>query len=231
MILLDIFSYSCMNCRRSLEYISRINSRYKRYGLKTVLVHVPEWQFEKNNVKKFIREHNIKIPLILDTKKRIIKKFAVNFWPAQILLDNDKLIYRHIGEGGYSQLEEAIRIKLKAKTDKIFNTEPEYSKHPCTYFGRKKKNHRFAIEGRWRQYNECIIGDGKIHLTVRGKKILLVAASEKGSIIYIRGNDFRDSIPIKRADLYLLKEFRTARKRRLSLIIMNPTRIYSLAEE
>ena len=49
LILLDIFSYSCMNCLRSLELIKKIDKKYKEFGLKTIIVHSPEWEFEKDS--------------------------------------------------------------------------------------------------------------------------------------------------------------------------------------
>ena len=68
LLLFDIFSYSCMHCLRSLDYIKKINNKYKKYGLKTILIHPPEWEFEKNsdNILHSIKKQKIKFPIIID---------------------------------------------------------------------------------------------------------------------------------------------------------------------
>ena len=124
--LLDIFSYSCMNCLRSLGFIIKLNERYKTHGLSTVLIHPPEWEFEKNreNILHFLKRLNIKFPLIVDENRRIIEKLRVNFWPAQSLVKKDKILYKHIGEGDYKILENEIQKTFKIKDSKLFNKEP-----------------------------------------------------------------------------------------------------------
>src|SRR5574342_654810 len=143
LILLDIFSYSCMNCLRSMQFIKQLDSKYKQYGLRTKIIHPPEWKFEKSkkNIEQFLKKHNIKFPLILDKKRKIINGFGVNFWPSQILLKERQVIYVHIGEGNYKNLEEKIveALEIKKGVKKIFNSEPKYSKYPTVYCGKRKK--------------------------------------------------------------------------------------------
>ncbi|MBI2651671.1 hypothetical protein HYX01_04325 [Candidatus Woesearchaeota archaeon] len=88
LILLKIFSYSCMNCLRSFAFIRKINDKYRKYGLITVIVHPPEWKFEKkkSNVLCALKKYNIRIPIIIDRNKKVIEKLGIDFWPAQILL-------------------------------------------------------------------------------------------------------------------------------------------------
>ncbi len=162
--LLDIFSYSCMNCLRSLEYIKKLDKRYGKFGLATILVHVPEWEFEKNksNIQKAIKKYKIKFPKIIDKDRKLLGRMKINFWPAQILLKDarteirtefgvhymefgtnyvdGKEVYRHVGEGNYKLLENKIRTELGInKISKLlFKTEPKYSKHPTIYAGSRK---------------------------------------------------------------------------------------------
>ena len=138
LLLFDIFSYSCMNCLRSLDYIKKINNKYKKYGLKTILIHPPEWEFEKNgnNILHSIKKQKIKFPIIIDKDKKLIKKLKINFWPSQVLIKssknpknflghkksqrdffvNNRIIYKHTGEGNYKALENKIIDILKIKT-------------------------------------------------------------------------------------------------------------------
>ena len=100
-----------MNCLRSLEYIKQINDKYKRYGLKTILIHPPEWEFEKDssNILKAAKKYKIKIPILIDNNKKLVKKLKINFWPTQVLINNNKTAYKHVGEGNYKILENKIR--------------------------------------------------------------------------------------------------------------------------
>ena len=70
-----------MNCLRSLEYIKKIDNKYKKYGLKTILIHSPEWEFEtnSNNVLRAAKQYHIKIQIIIDKEKQIIKQLKINF--------------------------------------------------------------------------------------------------------------------------------------------------------
>src|SRR3989338_2918357 len=141
LLLLDIFSYSCMNCVRSLGYIKKLGKKYQKYGLKTVVVHVPEWDFEKNknNIHSQIKSQKIRFKVKIDRDKKLIDKLKVDFWPSQLLLKNNKVIYKHIGEGNYRILENSIKKYLKIKESSIFHNEPKYTKFPTIYAGKKKK--------------------------------------------------------------------------------------------
>ena len=140
--LLDIFSYSCMNCLRSLEHIKRLDGKYNRYGLKTIMVHAPEWEFEKNvsNIQNAIKRYKIKFQEIIDKDGKLLGKMGINFWPTQILLKDRKEVYRHFGEGNYKSLEHKIRkeLKIDKKNSLLFKTEPKYSKYLTLYCGARK---------------------------------------------------------------------------------------------
>ena len=142
LILYDVFSYSCMNCLRSAEYIKKIDNAYKEYGLETILIHPYEWNFEKidQNVVQNLKANDISFPFVVDKDWKMISEFGLDFWPTQILVAEGKVIYKHIGEGNYKELEDAIIKALNLKHVKqLFNKEPEYSKHPTVYCGTRKK--------------------------------------------------------------------------------------------
>ena len=223
LILLDVFSYSCMNCLRSLEFIKRIAGEYKKFGLETIIVHPPEWSFEKNssNIAGAIKKHGINFPIIIDKNKKMLKKLKVNFWPAQILIKNGKILYKHIGEGDYKKIEGAIIKNLKIMPKCIFGKEPKYSRFPTVYCGKRKngvikklnedKKLKFGvcyIGNNWVQKQEYIkSSENKSPLTIssKGKIINFVAESlnKKPVKIMIKlNNKFIKKLIVNKPQLY-----------------------------
>jgi len=234
-----------MNCLRSLEYIKKIDNRYKKYGLKTILIHPPEWDFEKdsNNILKATRKHNIKIPIIIDKDKKIINKLKTSFWPTQILVNNNKTLYKHVGEGNYKKLENKIRKILKVKSNVVFNDEPKYTKFPTVYAGKKKKGKidklkdklKFGTiykQGNWKQNKEYLIGKGSLTIKTKGKIISFVASSvnKKPINVKIRLNDKSiKNIIINDPKLYNIIELKNNQEKTLNLETKSKIKIYSFA--
>ncbi len=245
LFLFDIFSYSCMNCLRSLGYIKKLEDKYKKYGLKTVLIHPPEWDFEKdsNNIVKAAEKYKIKVPIIIDKDKKIIKKFKINFWPAQILVNNNKVLYKHIGEGNYKKLEEKIIKLLKIRSEAVFNNEPEYIKIPTIYAGKKKHGKVSKLKdkigfgaiyknGPWKQNNESLIGKGSLAIRTKGKRVSMVAKSiNKNPVrINIKLNDKSiKTITINDPKLYDIIKLKENRQNLLSIETKSNIAIYSFA--
>jgi len=234
LILLDIFSYSCMNCLRSLDFIKRINNKYKKYGLKTILIHPPEWEFEKNsiNILRAIKKYNIKIPIIIDDDKKLIKKLKINFWPAQILIKDNKTTYKHVGEGNYKRLENKIRTILKIKSNAVFNNEPKYTKFPTIYTGKKKKSRILDKKGYWKQNNEFLVGKGSLTLKTKGNIISFVAKSINKKPINVKiklDNKLIKKIKINGPQLYRIVELKNNKSGVLSIETKSKIVIYSFA--
>ncbi len=183
LFLLDIFSYSCMNCLRSLKIIKKISRKYRKRGLRTVIIHPPEWEFEKNkgNIINAADKNSIKFPIIIDTKKRIISGMNIDFWPSQALFSNGKILYSHIGEGNYRELEGKIIEFFGIKSKMLFYDEPKYSRFPAIYLGKKKNNFKGKVQiyGRRIQTAECIrfLGNGHLALPAKGRIMHIVAES------------------------------------------------------
>jgi len=245
LFLFDIFSYSCMNCLRSLDYIKRIDDKYKKYGLKTILIHPPEWDFEKNisNIIRAAKKYRIKMPIIIDKNKKIIKKLKINFWPTQILVKDRKILHKHIGEGNYKALEDNIIKALKIKTKGAFNKEPKYTKFPTVYAGRRKygkisklKNKiDFGVvykNGIWKQNSESLIGKGSLTLKTKGKVISMVAKSVNKTAIKINiklNNKANKNISINEPRLYDLIKLKTNESKILELSAKSKIAVYSFA--
>ncbi|MBI2101949.1 hypothetical protein HYT53_05050 [Candidatus Woesearchaeota archaeon] len=235
LILLDIFSYSCMNCLRSLDYIKKIDNSYRKYGLKAIIIHPPEWEFEKSdkNILNAVEKYKIKIPIIIDKNLRIIRKLNINFWPAQILMSNGKELYRHIGEGNYKKLEKSIIKNLKIKAKNIFHKEPKYSKFTTLYCG-KRKGKKIKLDG-WIQkseYIQSIKNNSVFAIKTKGKASNFVAGSLKNKPIMAKiklNSDIVKKIIINRPQLYNLIKTKGSKQRELTIISPKNLAIYSFS--
>jgi thiol-disulfide isomerase/thioredoxin len=132
-VLLYIWTYTCINSIRPMPYIDDWNQKYSDNGLVVVGVHSPEFQFEKNftNVKDAVQRFGIKYPVILDSDHGTWNAYQNNYWPRYYLIDSQGYIrYDHIGEGDYDQIEKSIqsllaeRAALMGAKEISFNTEP-----------------------------------------------------------------------------------------------------------
>ncbi len=129
-ILVDFWTYSCINCIRTLPYLVAWNEKYSKYGFVIVGVHSPEFVFEKNlgNVKDAVQKFNIGYPVALDNDHLTFSGFGNRFWPHKYLFDaRGNLRYDHIGEGGYEETEKQIQKLLVENGANISNipVEPE----------------------------------------------------------------------------------------------------------
>jgi len=114
-VLIDFWTYSCINCLRSLPYIKAWADKYKKSGLVVIGVHTPEFAFEKEvaNVEKAVRELGVTYPVAVDSHYAIWNAFGNQYWPAHYLIDGSgKIRDHHFGEGGYEESERAIQKLL-----------------------------------------------------------------------------------------------------------------------
>jgi methionine-S-sulfoxide reductase len=114
-VVIDFWTYSCINCLRAMPYINAWASHYKDAGLVVIGVHSPEFAFEKDtgNVRQAIDKHAIKYPVALDSDLAIWKAFNNRFWPAHYFVDAKGQIRAHqFGEGKYAKQERIIRQLL-----------------------------------------------------------------------------------------------------------------------
>ncbi len=121
-VLYDIWTYSCINCQRTLPYIVAWNEKYADKGLVVVGIHSPEFEFEKdiNNVKQATEKFGITYPVILDNDKQIWDAFGNNYWPRKYIADDEGYIrYDHIGEGGYAETEKIIQDLLSERATRL----------------------------------------------------------------------------------------------------------------
>jgi len=114
-VLVDFWTYSCINCIRSLPYVRGWYDKYKDHGLVVIGVHAPEFAFEKNpdNVARAVKNLGVDYPVALDNDYAIWKGFHNEYWPAHYFIDAQGHIrHHHFGEGEYRQSEDVIRRLL-----------------------------------------------------------------------------------------------------------------------
>ena len=124
-VLIDFWTYSCINCIRSIPYVRAWADRYRDQGLVVIGVHAPEFAFERDaaNVRKAVADFGIRYPVALDNKLVIWRAFDNRYWPAHYLADaQGRIRYHHFGEGRTDETEAAIRALLAEKGAKLGST-------------------------------------------------------------------------------------------------------------
>ncbi|MBY2916735.1 cytochrome c biogenesis protein DipZ [Rhizobium leguminosarum] len=115
-VLVDFWTYSCINCIRTIPYVRAWAEKYADQGLVVIGVHAPEFAFEKkiDNVKKAIGGFQIGYPVAIDNDYSIWRAFENSYWPAAYLIDaKGQIRYHHFGEGNYDRTEQAIQDLLR----------------------------------------------------------------------------------------------------------------------
>ena len=114
-VLVDFWTYSCINCIRAIPYVKAWAEKYKDQGLVVIGVHAPEFAFEKNvdNVKKAIGDLGITYPVAIDNDYGVWRAFNNEYWPAHYFIDAEgRARHHHFGEGDYDQSERVIQQLL-----------------------------------------------------------------------------------------------------------------------
>ena len=110
-VLVDFWTYGCINCVRTLPHVVRLQEKYAAKGLVIVGVHSPEFPFEKStaNVETAIRRHGIKYPVAQDNAHATWNAYRNQYWPAQYIVDRSgNIVFTHAGEGSYEEMDRII---------------------------------------------------------------------------------------------------------------------------
>jgi len=157
-VLVDFWTYSCINCLRTLPYVKAWAEKYRDQGLVVIGVHAPEFAFERDvgNVTKAMKELGINYPVAIDNDYKIWRAFNNEYWPAHYFADaQGRIRYHHFGEGDYAESERVIQQLLReagAKTvaDGLINADaqgvqqaPDMNQvlSPETYVGYQRAEH------------------------------------------------------------------------------------------
>lgn len=191
-VLVDFWTYSCINCLRTLPSLKNWYADYKNYGFVIIGVHTPEFEFEKNfsNVSYAVKRLGIEYPVALDNDYKTWQAYQNQYWPAHYLIDQEGNIRMvHFGEGSYVETENAIRELLGMNPLEM--KEPQQSTRlltPETYLGAKRGHPRInysgllradeaGLKGSWAIEDEYIEANGDncyLDLNFLAKQVYLV---------------------------------------------------------
>ena len=118
-VLVDFWTYGCVNCVNTLPYVTQLYAKYKDRGLVVVGIHTPEFPFERSggNVQAALARHGITYPVAQDNDSQTWNAYRNQYWPAQYIVDQTgKIVFQHDGEGQYDQMDRAIARLLNANS-------------------------------------------------------------------------------------------------------------------
>ncbi len=124
-VMIDFWTYSCINCQRTFPYLNAWYDKYEDEGLVIIGIHTPEFEFEKEyeNVVDAVERYGIKFPVVLDNDFSTWRAYQNRYWPRKYLIDIDGfIVYDHIGEGGYEETEEKIQELLAERAERLGET-------------------------------------------------------------------------------------------------------------
>lgn len=148
-VLIDFWTYTCINCQRTFPYLKDWHKKYKDKGLVIIGVHAPEFEFEKdaNNVQQALEDFGITYPVMQDNNFATWRSYENRYWPAKYFVDKEGIVrHAHFGEGEYDESEKVIQELLKetGAEDVALNisnpTYQLYSKTPEIYLGYERIN-------------------------------------------------------------------------------------------
>jgi len=149
-VLIDFWTYSCVNCVNVMPHLRRWHALYAKKGLVLIGVHTPEFDFEKikKNVEEAVSDFELEYPIVLDSDSQIWDAFDNHWWPRLVLISKTgQVAFNHVGEGGYAEIEAEIQKALRetgAKNLPKIQTEPStqggvcYPVTPELYLGFKR---------------------------------------------------------------------------------------------
>lgn len=185
-VLIDFWTYSCINCQRTLPYLTTWYGKYKDQGLVIIGVHTPEFAFEhvQSNVADALKRFGITYPVVLDNEYKTWTAFQNEYWPREYLIDIDGyVVHDHAGEGDYDITEKAIQDALAERaarlgtgpvtttTTKIVPADLSGIGSPETYFGAAR--------------NQYLGNGGR---SQEGKQSLTIPASVNPNTLYLGGS-------------------------------------------
>ncbi len=208
-VLVDFWTYSCINCIRTLPHLQSWHEKYQDDGLVILGVHAPEFQFEKvlANVQEAVDDFGLTYPVVQDNDFELWRAYSNRYWPAKYLIDQEGVVrYTHFGEGEYDETEAAIVELLGAKM-KSARVEAEEVDHRLigtreTYIGTSRRENyvedsnqelqknQWTLEGEWQADKEKAISqesDTAIRMNFTASKANLVMSGVGEVEVWVDG--------------------------------------------
>lgn len=251
-VLVDFWTYSCINCIRTLPILQSWYDKYKDKGLVIVGVHAPEFEFEKDraNVEAAVKKYGLTYPVALDNAFGTWSAYENRYWPAHYLIDREgNVVYEHFGEGAYGKTENNIRylLGLKAMRESPVEVRSEYQgQTPETYLGARRGArewqgeagqmplHGWRLSGGWTRTDEYIESQAnaaEFSLRFSSGKVFLVMASADGKPRRVEvsvSDGTAKSIEVEGSRLYELASFDKQTEAVLTLRPAPGIRLYAL---
>ncbi len=229
-VLLDIWTYSCINCQRTIPYLNSWYKTYEDKGLVIIGLHTPEFAFEKvqSNVEEAVKKYGIKYPVVLDNDFSTWNAYENRYWPRKYLIDIDGfIVYDHAGEGDYDVTEKAIQKALLERNARvgtgavvpttvsapndIMPVVPGKVGSPEIYFGSSRSNKADGVSllGSWDFTSEYALNTGEASITYAydAKNVYFVGGSKDGVDVEIyKDGVLLKTVTIKALQLYTLIE-------------------------
>jgi thiol-disulfide isomerase/thioredoxin len=187
-VLVDFWTYTCINWLRTLPYVRAWADRYADRGLVTIGVHTPEFSFERDevNIRREVADMRVTYPVAIDSDYEIWQGFSNHYWPALYLLDGDgRMRHHHFGEGEYVRSEEAIQQVLGISED-LVDVEPagieaaadwDTLRTPESYLGFARSENLATFTGDWTVGSEAAVLNapgGRVVIPFQARDVHLV---------------------------------------------------------
>ena len=244
-VLVDFWTYTCINCLRTLPYLKALDSHYRKDGLVIVGVHTPEFPFERDagNVAAAIKENGIHYPVAQDNKYATWDAYGNQYWPAEYLIDaKGRVRFVHFGEGDYAKKERIVRQLLAeaghgavgAMTHPNVQVASPLVGTPETYLGTARTPHPpgyLTFIGPWHREPEFAeSGPGtRLRLGFQARRVFLVLGSRdrtRSLDVVLDGRPYRHLL-VKAQQLYTLVDLPRVGRHELELRPESGIRAYA----
>jgi len=231
-VLVDFWTYTCINCIRTLPYLKAWDARYRKAGLTIVGVHSPEFSFEKDagNVQNAVHSYGIRYPVVQDNDLATWQAWGNQYWPAEYLIDaQGRVRHVHFGEGEYTQSEDAIRSLLAERDGRLGAMAKPHDPYtisaqatPETYLGSARAQRwaprgtpaaslplsHFALGGDWRVTPEdaTAVRSATLAAHVLARHVYLVLGGRGDVEVEVDGRHTK-TVHVTRQRLYTLAGF------------------------
>lgn len=215
-VLIDFWTYSCINCLRTLPHVIEWDRLYREHGLVVIGMHAPEFAFERDpaNVRRAVEDLGIDYRVALDNDFTVWRAYQNRYWPAHYFIDAEgRLRHVRFGEGEYARSEAIIRTLLMeagatdlpppaggAEAEGVMAADSGADRSPETYLGTERgvnlalsaeglRPDHWALDGDWTREDQRIVLDdatGAISYAFRGRDVHLVLASTMGRPVRFR---------------------------------------------
>jgi thiol-disulfide isomerase/thioredoxin len=183
-VLIDFWTYSCVNCVRTLPHLQALQAKYGAKGLTIIGMHSPEFDFEMSqpNVAAAVKRLNVTWPVALDSHMATWNAYSNQYWPAEYLVDQQgRVAYFHAGEGNYDATERAIVSLLGTGGTVSAGTQPaqDAQETPELYAGslRASRPNPIMLQGHWLDHGDYVeaTGPATVQLLFHAQQVYIVA--------------------------------------------------------